>query len=397
MRIVIVDTTVHGTAIGGGHLIVSSLLSGLVSRGHDVHYVSTASPNPTIADSLAVSGASLHQGIWPRTDIVSDATPVFSDWLQDLSPDVYVVSASGDLGWTVLPRLPARIATVMIGHSNSRGFYDPLRHYASFMTRCVGVSEEICEKFKSYSGVEPDRISWIPYGVQVSGALPAENSGALCLCYVGRLEEADKRAMDVARIALGLNDVGIDYHMEVMGHGSLYAPISEMLDGSIELGKVSMRGWLSEDEVIALLRKQDLFLLTSSSEGFPIALVQAMANGCSAVVTDIPSGTRRLVRDGENGFVVPIGDIEAFVARIKVLAGDRQRLMSMRREAWETGREYSIERMVDGYQRCFETAIENARADPRQPDATFPLMPSCRSKYPLWLRRIKAKATGFAR
>jgi hypothetical protein len=68
----------------------------------------------------------------------------------------------------------------------------------------------------------------------------------------------------------------------------------------------------------------------------------------------------------------------------------------MRMAAWETGREYGIDRMVDNYVSCFERAIEDARANPRTPDPAFPLMESCRSKYPLWLRRVKARlVSGF--
>ena len=86
-----------------------------------------------------------------------------------------------------------------------------------------------------------------------------------------------------------------------------------------------------------------------------------------------------------------VGDVDAFVDRIRSIADDRERLGTMRNAAWETGREYSVDRMVDNYVECFERAIEDARANPRVPDPSFPLMESCRSKYPLWLRRIKAR------
>jgi hypothetical protein len=53
--------------------------------------------------------------------------------------------------------------------------------------------------------------------------------------------------------------------------------------------------------------------------------------------------------------------------------------------------------MVESYEQAFARAIEDARTNPRTPDPAFPLMESCRSKYPLWLRRLKAKARSFAR
>jgi len=109
-------------------------------------------------------------------------------------------------------------------------------------------------------------------------------------------------------------------------------------------------------------------------------------------VTAFERGSKQLGDDGVNGFVVPIGDTAAFVDRIRTLAASRYLLSEMRERAWQTGRAYSIDRMVESYERCFTESIEDTRINPRTSDAGFPLMESCRSKYPLWIRRLKAKA-----
>jgi glycosyltransferase involved in cell wall biosynthesis len=166
------------------------------------------------------------------------------------------------------------------------------------------------------------------------------------------------------------------------------------LAGEVAAGKVVLHGWLDGDKAIEVMRRSEVFLLASAFEGFCIALTESMANGCTPVVTDIKSGNKQLVEDGLNGFVVPVGDAAALADRINVLAADRGRLLEFRKRAWETGRQYSVDRMVDAYEDCFERAVADARANPRRPDPDFPLMPSCRSKYPLWLRRVKAKIAG---
>jgi glycosyltransferase involved in cell wall biosynthesis len=171
--------------------------------------------------------------------------------------------------------------------------------------------------------------------------------------------------------------------------------VKDLLSEQIERGNVVLHGWLGSAEVIDLLRKSDVFTLVSAYEGFCIALVEAMANGCCPVVTDIRSGNKQLVTDGENGFVVPVGDVEAFVEKIVYLAETPEKLLEFRQKAWRTGKQYSVERMVEAYEKCFERAVHDARATPRRPQPDFPLMESCRSKYPLWLRRIKAKAKSF--
>jgi len=305
---------------------------------------------------------------------------------------VYAVSVAADLGWAVLPMLDPTIATITIGHNDEETFYAPVRHYRQFLTRAIGVSEEICDAYVKDCGIRRERVDWIPYGVGTRGREPEETGGPLRLIYVGRFEEEQKRISDVVTLIKRLSAERVEYLFTLVGDGESMRMVRERLAEEIARGSVRLPGWLPSDEVIREMNASDVFVLASAYEGFCISLIEAMANGCTPVVTDIRSGNKQLVREGETGFVVPIGDIEGFVVRIKVLAGDRRRLMSMRNKAWEAGREYSIGRMVENYETCFEQAVGDARSAPRQTDPAFPLMPSCRSRYPLWLRRIKAKA-----
>jgi glycosyltransferase involved in cell wall biosynthesis len=396
MKIAVTDTTVHGSMIGGGHLFVVPLLLGLRERGHEIHFISADTPNEIIRDRIATTGVKMHKRLWPVDALVEDATPVFARWLNELAPDIHLISASGDLGWTVLPLLDASIATVNIAHSDSTTFYDPLRHYSRFMTRSVGVSHEICEKFQSYSLVDRENIEWIPYGVIPSEQLPAGSSGDITkLVYVGRLAEPNKKVSDLIRIVKRLRDEGFEYSLTVIGDGPMMPEFRRELAYEIGCGKVQMLGWIENADLLRHLRESDVSLLVSESEGFCIALVEAMANGCCPIVTDIDSGNKQLVENGVNGFVVPVGDVGGFVDKIELLAADRGRLTEMRKAAWYTGRQYGIDRMVEDYLSCFERAVEDARSNPRTPDPNFPLMESCRSKYPLWLRRLKAKASAI--
>jgi glycosyltransferase involved in cell wall biosynthesis len=398
MKIVVIDTTVHGEMIGGGHLIVVPLLRGLKNLGHEVHYVSADTPNPVINESIASTGVTLHKRLWDSAAFVDNSTPSFAAWLNKLKPDVHLISASGDLGWTVLPLLDPNIATLTIGHNDREAFYAPVRHYAGFLTRAIGVSDEICRKYIEECAMPADRVEWIPYGVETSNSAPVTApDGPLRLVYVGRFDNVQKRISDVVAVIRKLSASGIDFEFNLVGDGEEMPRVMAALSDEIESGRVRVHGWLKPEQVIDVMRQSEVFILASEYEGFCISLIEAMANGCTPVVTDIRSGNKQLVRDGENGFIVPIGDVEAFVDRIKLLDSDRGSLSRMRTLAWETGREYGVERMVDNYVDCFERAIENARVSPRTPNPSFPLMESCRSKYPLWLRRIKGKAQSFLR
>jgi hypothetical protein len=65
----------------------------------------------------------------------------------------------------------------------------------------------------------------------------------------------------------------------------------------------------------------------------------------------------------------------------------------MKKESWQTAQQFSVARMVAAYVSCFEQTRIRARYRESRaglPDP-FPLMPSCRSKYPFWLRKLKSR------
>jgi len=96
---------------------------------------------------------------------------------------------------------------------------------------------------------------------------------------------------------------------------------------------------------------------------------------------------------------VPVGDMEVFGNRLLTLSADRERLLRFKKAAWETSCKYSVERTTADYVavlREADASLAGAARAPRPPGA-FPIMPSCRSSYPPWLRRLKWRAVGAGR
>ncbi len=86
-----------------------------------------------------------------------------------------------------------------------------------------------------------------------------------------------------------------------------------------ELGldsRVEFLGALGRDEVLALFRGADAAILSSAWENFPHTVVEALAVGTPVIATAV-GGVPEIVRDGENGLLVPPGDPAALAAAIR--------------------------------------------------------------------------------
>lgn len=390
MRIVFVDTTLQGPLIGGAQTFLPLLIKGLTVNGHEVHLIASATPDKRVATAIETCGAILHTKLWKKNLLVEDAAIVLSNWINAIQPDVYVVSVSPDIGWVVLPYLDPAIATLTIGHTDSETFYAPVRHYKSFLTKAIAVSDQVSEQYISSCGLLPEQVQWIPYGVNVSTALPKENDQAILkLVYVGRLEEEQKRISDIAAVIKLLSAKKLSYHFTIIGDGPEMAKLTQLLAPEIENNNVKFCGWLSNDKVVEVLKQSDVFVLTSAYEGFCIALVEAMANGCCPVVTNIRSGNKQLITDGENGFLLEIGNVDAFATHLSSLQQDRMQLENMRLKAWQKAKEYNVPNMVTAYTECFKDAVVLASKHMREIKMQFPIMASCKSSYPQWMRRLK--------
>jgi poly(glycerol-phosphate) alpha-glucosyltransferase len=126
--------------------------------------------------------------------------------------------------------------------------------------------------------------------------------------------------------------VGHDVHLDIYGDGEERAALESQRD---ELGLGERVHFHGHDRgARAKLGDASFLLLTSTSEGFPLVLVEAMAAGCIPIAYDIPYGPADIIRDGVNGFLVPAGDqarLSAAIARLQSMSP--REVSKMRRNA----------------------------------------------------------------
>ena len=131
------------------------------------------------------------------------------------------------------------------------------------------------------------------------------------LVFAGRL--VPQKSIDVALDAVVANP---DVSLLLAGEGP-YRERLERYAASLPLdGRARFLGPLPRQTVFELLRAADAALLSSSWENFPHMVVEALAVGTPVIATDA-GGVTEILRDEENGLLVPMGDADALAAAIQ--------------------------------------------------------------------------------
>jgi glycosyltransferase involved in cell wall biosynthesis len=221
------------------------------------------------------------------------------------------------------------------------------------MSPSLLVNSQTAKRNAEELGIKADSVSILPNVIDLSefeASLPGEGPalaepGQLLVVTVGSLIDCKRQDRFLMALARARQDVPTVTGV-IIGDGpergrleALASSLGLLPRGVLFLGR--------RNDVPALLRSSDLFVLSSESEGFPNVLLEAMAARLP-VVTTAAGDSATVVQDGLTGYVVPIEDVEGMAERIVRVAQSPD----LRRRLGEAGRrrvelQYSSERLGD--------------------------------------------------
>lgn len=180
-------------------------------------------------------------------------------------------------------------------------------------------------------GADPVRVSTVPNGVDLARITPQrpEERVAHRIVCVARLSWEKGLGELLEALATVRRDVP-DAHLLLVGEGAERGALEKK---ARELGiaaAVDFRGALPNAEALSVLRTADVFACPSKAEGLGIVFIEAQASGVPPVGTRV-GGIPDVIRDGENGLSVPVGDPAALAgALLRVMRepGLRERLVA---------------------------------------------------------------------
>jgi len=273
----------------------------------------------------------------------------------------------GSLGRFLAPR---DLPIVDTEHAHHRDHYSFLQNLVNTATlwrsdRVVANSQSTLDSFYLpervlmpkrkrrviYNGIDLDRID------SIQNDTNRWDPGRPRVTTVGRLIPVKNHSALIERFDAVLNRVP-DAELVIVGGGPLKESLQDEINSCGLSDSVTLTGRVSRSEVYEVLSRSDVFALPSDSEGFCVALVEAMASGCAPVVSDIP-----VLHEvaGDTAMFVQPGDAAGFASAIGDLLsdpGDRIELASNAEERARTV--FPLERTVSEYRDLYSEVLDEA-------------------------------------
>ena len=154
-------------------------------------------------------------------------------------------------------------------------------------------------------------------------------------CYIGR-PCYQKNPLFLLDVIKKVKDKGCGLKFILLGVGYHSPELEAMITKMAELGledSIRLEPWISHADCQEFVRKSLFYISTAFYEGLPLAVIEAMANGKAVIASDVV-GNKDCVRDGENGYLLPL-DANAYADRIIQLVNDEALRAKMEKKSRE--------------------------------------------------------------
>jgi L-malate glycosyltransferase len=368
---------------GGSGVVATELGKALAARGHKIHFIAYSMPfrlGPVTENiffhEVSINPYPLFEHSPYSLALTSKMVDVVKYEQLDLLHVHYAIphAASAVLARQILAKQGIHVPVVTTLHGTDITLVGQDPSFAPVVTYTINESDGVTAvseylKGETYKHFEiHSEIEVIPNFVDTARFYRTNKQHfkqALCpngekvLVHVSNFRPV-KRAADVVEIFHRLRAEGLGVKLLLVGDGPDRIPTEHL---ARRLGVYDDIRFLGKQEPVEeILSIADVFLIPSGSETFGLAALEAMACGVPVISSDI-GGLPELNIEGVTGFRCPLGDIDAFVDKARLILTDEA--LHERMSAAALGRavqEFDVSRIVPAYEAYYERVRDRQMA-----------------------------------
>ncbi len=241
---------------------------------------------------------------------------------------------------------------------------DPSKEYRGVIGRLVG--KFILPMADGCVFQTEDAKSWFPLKLQKKSKVifndvdhvffETDYIGGEHIVTLGRLTDQKNQKILIDAYA-GIADKYPNNDLLIYGVGSLKDELQAQIDTLAMSDRIHLMGLTTCAQDV--LSRAGIFVLSSDYEGMPNALMEALAIGVPSISTDCPcGGPRMLIQSGENGLIVPVGDVDALSRELDHLLSDSRLAKRLGENARKSAQSYKTEAVFQQWKEYVEGIIQ---------------------------------------
>ena len=218
----------------------------------------------------------------------------------------------------------------------------------------VLLSNKFVPEFKKYARIDNvDKFRYIPNALSFESFFNVSEYGKKKkeVLIVSRLDETFKRlsyALRIWEIVEQTDDLK-EWKLTIVGHGVDENKYRKFVKNR-EMKRVSFEGVQNPERYY---QRASIFMMTSASEGWGLTLTEAQQFGGVPLAFNSYSSLSEIIIDGENGFVIPDGDITLYANRLMYLMRNDHIRKSMALNAIESSKRFTSEKICNDWMSLF--------------------------------------------
>lgn len=147
-----------------------------------------------------------------------------------------------------------------------------------------------------------------------------------------------------------------DWELWIAGDGPEFNNLQRLIE-ELKIGNhVKLLGLIKDTHI--LYNTSMIFAFSSTYEGFPNALIEAMHFGLACVSTDCPTGPSELIKDGENGYLIPMNDVKEMSKKLTDLMENHSKIEDFGKKSVLAVQQYEEENVVSQWKSIIECLIK---------------------------------------